>query len=120
MIGEQEVPRQAKRVLVLCPNVWDKEALARPSIQRDYELVFACEELLDMPSLWQGLRFDVFRLIRRLAATHKTSDFAGILGSRSGKNSAPRRGPHTRRNVAPSSHPNRNSRLERLLEKPEA
>lgn len=70
-----------KRVLVICPNIWDTENLARPSIRRNFELSFCGEELLETPGLFAALRFDVLRYIRAIVESHRGSDLAGVLGT---------------------------------------
>ena len=60
----QQPPRGAERprVLVLCPHGWDKVALGERFDQR-HTLLYDGEELVESPSLWAGLRFDVFRWV---------------------------------------------------------
>jgi biotin carboxylase len=70
-----------KKILVLCPNVWDKEALSRREIRDRYDLVFAGEELLETPSLWKGIRFDLFRYMRALIDRFEADGLAGVVGT---------------------------------------
>lgn len=70
-----------KRVLVLCPSVWDKEGFPAANLSERYDLLFAGEELLDWPSLWSGLRFDVFRYVRRIAAEYGVLGLDGVVGT---------------------------------------
>jgi hypothetical protein len=68
------------RVLVVCPGTWDQVALGERFRER-YALDFHGQELVEQPSLWEGLRFDVFRWVEKSVATWRGQELAGILGT---------------------------------------
>lgn len=68
-----------KRLLVLCANGWDREALLRPEIRRDHELVFAGEEIVAGVPLWRAMTFDVEKWLATTAAEHRDVD--GVIGT---------------------------------------
>lgn len=70
-----------KRILVIGPSVWDKEALALPHVAKGHHFTFIGEEFQQRPSLLAGLRFDVFGFIRRAVAEHRSSQLAGVVGT---------------------------------------
>jgi len=69
------------RVLVLCPNAWDREALARPAVRHQRELLFAGEELINGVTPWNILTFDVDRWMDRTAARFKGQGLNGVVGT---------------------------------------
>lgn len=70
-----------KKFLVLCPNAWDKMALARPEVINGHQLAFEGEELLETPSPWKALTFDIFRYHRRLVQRYRDCGLAGVIGT---------------------------------------
>ncbi|WNG30954.1 ATP-grasp domain-containing protein [Cystobacter fuscus] len=68
------------RVLVLCPGAWDKVALETRFEER-YELLYDGERLVKSPSLWEGLRFDVFRWVERTAEAWRGQGLVGVVGT---------------------------------------
>lgn len=68
------------RVLVLCPGPWDKQALGARFDAR-YELLYAGEELVETPSLWEGLRFNVFRWVEQTAKNWRGQGLTGVVGT---------------------------------------
>lgn len=70
-----------RRILLVCPGVWDEQALARPEIASGYEILRTGDELTDYPSLLAGLTFDVNRFIRREAARWRTMGLDGVVGT---------------------------------------
>lgn len=68
-----------KRVLVVCPGAWDRDALARPAVAADHDVVFAGDELVSGVTAWRALTFDVFSWVRRTAARHRGVD--GVIGT---------------------------------------
>ncbi|WPB79975.1 ATP-grasp domain-containing protein [Archangium violaceum] len=75
-VREAERPR----VLVLCPSRWDKVALGE-RFDRRYTLLYDGEELVESPTLWAGLRFDVFRWVDQMADTWGGEGLAGVVGT---------------------------------------
>jgi biotin carboxylase len=69
------------KILVLCPNAWDKTAFSRFELKNGYQLVFDGEELLREPSLWKALTFDVFGYHRQLVKRHRKAGFDGVVGT---------------------------------------
>ncbi len=69
------------KILVLCPNAWDKTALSRFELKNGYQLVFDGEELLREPSLWKALTFDIFGYHRRLVKRHRDAGFDAVVGT---------------------------------------
>ncbi|HEY8212187.1 MAG TPA: ATP-grasp domain-containing protein [Myxococcaceae bacterium] len=69
------------RVLVLCPNAWDREALARPAIRDSHEVIFAGEELINGLTPWTILTFDVDRWMDRTAARFRGAGLHGVVGT---------------------------------------
>ena len=70
-----------KKILVLCPNAWDKEGLASETVRNSHSLLFHGEELLESPSVWKALLFDVFRYAREIVRTHKHANLSGVVGT---------------------------------------
>lgn len=70
-----------KRFLVLCPNAWDKMALARPEVINGHQIAFEGEELLETPSPWKALTFDIFRYHRQLVQRYRDCGVAGVIGT---------------------------------------
>ena len=68
------------RVLVLCPGAWDKVALGERFDTR-YTLLYDGEQLVETPSLWAGLRFDVWRWVERMAQKWEGENLAGVVGT---------------------------------------
>src|SRR5262249_22632014 len=69
-----------KRVVVVCPGVWDEEALQRPGVADRYEIVREGTELVAAPSLVTALTFDVFRWVRGAARRHRRARLDGVVG----------------------------------------
>jgi hypothetical protein len=75
------LPRPERpRVLVLCPGTWDKVALETRFDAR-YELLYDGERLVESPSLWEGLRFDVFRWVERTVEAWRGQGLTGVVGT---------------------------------------
>ncbi len=70
-----------KRVLVLCPNAWDKEGLAHPKVRENFRPLFVGEELLETPTLWNVLTFDIFRYAHQQAKRARQEGAEGIVGT---------------------------------------
>jgi len=68
------------RVLVLCPGTWDKEGL-KARFDTRYALLHDGENLVETPSLWAGLRFDVFRWVERTVERWRGEGLAGVVGT---------------------------------------
>lgn len=68
------------RVAVICPGPWDKVSLGERFDSR-YELSFHGEELYESPSLWKGLRFNVFRWVDRTVESLQGMGLTGVLGT---------------------------------------
>ncbi|HVE84506.1 MAG TPA: ATP-grasp domain-containing protein [Myxococcales bacterium] len=69
------------RVLVLCPNAWDREALARPQVRAEHEVLLAGEELLNGVTPWNILTFDVDRWMDRTAARFAGAGLNAVVGT---------------------------------------
>ena len=69
------------RVLVLCPNAWDREALNRPAVRDRHEVLFAGEELINGLTPWTILTFDVDRWMDRTAARFKGQGLNAVVGT---------------------------------------
>ena len=80
MRAESRMEPARPRVLVLCPGTWDKEGL-KARFDARYELLYDGEELVEAPSLWDGLRFDVFRWVERTVERWKGQGLAGVVGT---------------------------------------
>jgi hypothetical protein len=70
-----------KRILVVCPGVWDETNLERAEIRGRYEVVREGAELLEEPSLFAALTFDVARWVRRTVARHRHGRIDGVVGT---------------------------------------
>lgn len=70
-----------KRILVLCPGPWDRQALADPALRARYEPVLAGEELYDLPLVRLACFFDIFSYARRVAQAHRGARLAGVIGT---------------------------------------
>ncbi len=68
------------RVLVLCPSGWDRAALGERFRDR-FDIRFFGAELVESPSLLDGLTFDVFRWSRRAADAHRGAGLDGVVGT---------------------------------------
>lgn len=69
-----------KRILVLCASSWDRKNLSSAN-HPGYEFVFAGDELIENPTLIQGLRFDILAYIRDAVARFEGHGFSGIIGT---------------------------------------
>jgi hypothetical protein len=67
-------------LLVLCPNAWDREALARPEIRDGHEIRVAGDDLVAGVTPFRALTFDVERWIDRTAARHQRR-VDGVIGT---------------------------------------
>jgi hypothetical protein len=70
-----------KRILMVCPGVWDEEALLRPEIAGRYEILREGAELVHNPSLLTALTFDAFRWVRRTVARYRNGRIDGVVGT---------------------------------------
>lgn len=68
------------RVLCLCPSAWDKEALARPAFADDSVVLYG-EDLVDVPSPLDVLRFDPFRWADKVAERFRGEGLDGVIGT---------------------------------------
>ncbi|HLL56203.1 MAG TPA: ATP-grasp domain-containing protein [Myxococcaceae bacterium] len=73
-------PAERPRIAVICPGPWDKVSLGERFDAR-YALSFHGEELYEAPSLWKGLRFDVFRWVDRTVESLRGQGLSGVLGT---------------------------------------
>ena len=70
-----------KRVLVIAPGVWDKQALALPHVATNHQFIFIGEEFQERPSLLEALRFDVFGYVRRVVDQFRSAKLTGVVGT---------------------------------------
>jgi hypothetical protein len=78
--GDVEEERPVKKILVLCPNSWDKEALASERIREGREIIYDYEHLLDTPAEGLGT-FDTFDFMRAIAGDYRDRGLAGVVGT---------------------------------------
>lgn len=70
-----------QRVLVLSPNAWDLDELAKPRYARDYEFVFLDAGFYKSHILQGGLTFDVLGSIARAIAAGRAARVDGVIGT---------------------------------------
>lgn len=74
-------PQARKRVLILCPGVWDEEALARPAIAERYELVREGAELAEDPAHVGGRPFELDAWLSATVQRHRRARIDGVVGT---------------------------------------
>ncbi len=70
-----------KRILVLCPGVWDEEALARPAIAERYEIVRAGADLAEDPAQVDGRPFELDAWLSDTVERHRRTRIDGVVGT---------------------------------------
>ncbi|HYO56458.1 ATP-grasp domain-containing protein [Archangium sp.] len=80
VVPQPQLSPERPRVLVVCPGPWDQVALGERFHAR-FTLNFHGQKLVEQPSLWEGIRFDVFRWVEHAVETWRGQELAGILGT---------------------------------------
>jgi len=70
-----------RRVLILCPGVWDEEALARPGVAQRYELVREGAELAEDPAQVGGQPFELDAWVSSTVQRHRRARIDGVVGT---------------------------------------
>jgi hypothetical protein len=70
-----------ERILVLFPNDWDRDELARPKYRDRYEFIFEGRDFFKFPGLLWLAWFRADRYIDELAARYAGRGLAGVLSS---------------------------------------
>jgi biotin carboxylase len=70
-----------KRILVLFPKDWDREALSGPKFRGRYEFVFEGFDLFSFPQNAALLTFDVFRFVERIVERYRTHRLDGVFSN---------------------------------------
>ena len=70
-----------KRILVLFPKDWDREALCGPKFRDRYEFVFEGFDLFSFPRNAALLIFDVFQFIERIVERYRTRRLDGVFSN---------------------------------------
>lgn len=69
-----------KKILVLCASDWDRENLS-PARHPEYEFSYSGGELIENPTILDGLRFDITAHMRNTADHFRGHGLDGVIGT---------------------------------------
>jgi len=78
---EERRARSMKKILVLFPKDWDREALTSARFRGRFEFVFAGFDLFRFPQNVSLLTFDVFRFIDRIVERYRGERLDGVFSN---------------------------------------
>src|SRR5262245_52517851 len=73
--------KKKQRILVVCPTIWERAAIASPELQSQYDFEICGQDLIDSSTLWRALTFDVQRYLHGIIAEKRDRGIDGVLAT---------------------------------------
>lgn len=70
-----------RRVLVVTPTSWEEAAITSPALQERYEFIVCGKDLVENPTWWDALHFDVLDYLNTLAHRYSGEKLDGVMGT---------------------------------------